>query len=85
MYAQLCLRLSEEAPNFDDPGKTGNSVSIIFIAMLIISFVMSQVIFFCHVLVTSCPDETPFLKRQHFILVENYLNNLFSTDSVLQG
>ncbi|XP_032226827.2 eukaryotic translation initiation factor 4 gamma 2 [Nematostella vectensis] len=25
MYAQLCLRLSEEAPNFDDPGKTGNS------------------------------------------------------------
>lgn len=27
MYAQLCLRLSEEAPNFDDPGKTGNSVS----------------------------------------------------------
>jgi len=27
MYAQLCLQLSEEAPNFDDPGKTGNSVS----------------------------------------------------------
>ena len=27
MYAQLCLRLSEEAPNFDGPGKTGNSVS----------------------------------------------------------
>lgn len=27
MYAQLCLRLSEEAPNFDDPGKTGNSVN----------------------------------------------------------
>lgn len=27
MYAQLCLRLSQEAPNFDDPGKTGNSVS----------------------------------------------------------
>lgn len=25
MYALLCLRLSEEAPNFDDPGKTGNS------------------------------------------------------------
>lgn len=72
MYAQLCLRLSEEAPNFDDPGKTGNSVSIIFIAMLIISFLMSQVFFFCHVLVTSCPHETPFLKRQR-------------TDSVLQG
>ena len=28
MYAQMCLRLSEEAPNFDDPGKTGNSVRI---------------------------------------------------------
>ena len=27
MYAQLCLRLSQEAPNFDDPGKTGNSVN----------------------------------------------------------
>ena len=26
MYAQMCLRLSEEAPNFDDPGKSGNSV-----------------------------------------------------------
>ena len=84
MYAQLCLRLSEEAPNFDDPGKTGNSVSIMFIAMLNSSFLVSQV-FFCHVLVTSCPDETPFLKRQHFVLVENYLNYLFSTDSVLQG
>ena len=75
MYAQLCLRLSEEAPNFDDPGKTGNSVSIIFIAMLIISFLMSQG-FFCHVLVISCPDETPFLKRECFVLVKNNLNNI---------
>ena len=85
MYAQLCLRLSEEAPNFDDPGKTGNSVSIIFIAMLITSFLMSQVFFFGHVLVTSCPDEICFLKRDCFVLVKNNLNNLFSTDSVLQG
>ena len=27
LYAQLCLRLSQLAPNFDDPGKAGHSVS----------------------------------------------------------
>lgn len=27
LYAQLCLRFTELAPNFDDPGKAGHSVS----------------------------------------------------------
>ena len=30
LYAQLCLRFSELAPNFDDPGKAGHSVSMQF-------------------------------------------------------
>lgn len=28
LYAQLCLRFSEHAPNFDDPGKAGHCVSM---------------------------------------------------------